>query len=402
MPQSLPLRVNLEWLKKAAKERLVLIRAQDPAAKLSDAQLAVAQEYGFASWRKLKVHVELVRDKLDEAAKTVQVAVAAAGPVSPDDADLTALFAAIKEGEMPVISQLLDRRPELAQAHGPDGQTPLHAAAQFNDPQLAVTLVACGADPNARYGQSGHTPLSWAVTCNAIECAQALVRAGLKPDLFCAAGIGALDHVRSFFDETGALVGGAAKTGSSRMTDDGTRLPCPPESPVEQISDALYIACRNRQVDVVRFLLTKGPDLSFRAFQGGTPLHWAYFGGSSEVIELLLTAGADPNSRDNDLRSSPRAFGICIPVSWGFAWLVKQRLAADPSLANLMDGHTSPLCEAARGGHAGVVQLLLEAGADPTRTNSDGQTPYDLATAGGHAKVAELLTRAGGERLTFP
>lgn len=392
MSLPLPLRANLEWLKKISKERLVLLRASDPAAKLSDAQFAVAREYGFGSWRKLKAHVEHVREKLDEVAQSVERATAAAPPVAPDDADLAQLLAAIEAGETAVVAQLLGKRPELAKVHGPDGQTPLHAAARFNDPRLAVSLLACGADPNAKYGESGHTPLSWAVTCNAIECAQTLVRAGIKPDLFCAAGIGSLEHVRSFFDDSGALKPNAASTGSSRFGSDGKRLPCPPTSSVEQVSDALYIACRNGQVEVVRFLLTRQPDLAFRAFHGGTPLHWAYFSGKTDVIDLLLQAGADPNSRDNDLHSSPRAFGICVPASWGFTWLVRQKLAADPSLANYMDGRTSALHEAARAGHAEVVQILLAAGADPALRNGNGQTPLELAMAGGHAKVVELLS----------
>ncbi len=51
MSRQLPLRANLEWLKKLCKERLGELRAQNPTAKLGDVQLAVAREYGFPSWR---------------------------------------------------------------------------------------------------------------------------------------------------------------------------------------------------------------------------------------------------------------------------------------------------------------------------------------------------------------
>src|SRR5947208_16704854 len=56
-PRSLPLRANLEHLRNQAKQRLKAMRVQDPAARLSDAQLAVAREYGFASWRQLRATV---------------------------------------------------------------------------------------------------------------------------------------------------------------------------------------------------------------------------------------------------------------------------------------------------------------------------------------------------------
>jgi ankyrin repeat protein len=232
------------------------------------------------------------------------------------------------------------------------------------------------------------------VTCGAFAFAQTLVKLGAKPDLFCAAGIGALDHVREFFDENAALRPGASRTGSSRFAPDGSRLPCPPTLPQEQISDALYIACRNAHVDVVRFLLTKEPDLSFRAFMGATPLHWAWFGGSRAVIDLLLAAGADPTVRDQSLRCTPRAFGICAPANWGFAFLVRQRLAADTSLATLNDGTTSPLHEAARSGDMETVRLLLDAGADPALRNSEGRMPGEIAAECGHAELAELLRPA--------
>jgi ATP-dependent Clp protease adaptor protein ClpS len=57
--RALPAHPNLEHLKNEAKERLRAIRAADPDAKLAAAQLLVARDYGFASWRQLKTHVDL-------------------------------------------------------------------------------------------------------------------------------------------------------------------------------------------------------------------------------------------------------------------------------------------------------------------------------------------------------
>jgi ankyrin repeat protein len=56
---TLPERPNLAFLKKLAKKRLRTMRASaaTAGAKLADAQLAVARDYGFASWRKLHAHV---------------------------------------------------------------------------------------------------------------------------------------------------------------------------------------------------------------------------------------------------------------------------------------------------------------------------------------------------------
>jgi len=78
MPRDLPAHANLEHLRKQAKRLLRDIRQGKPAAveqlrglapvaapgrlKLADTQHAVAREYGFDSWPKMKEHVEsLVR-----------------------------------------------------------------------------------------------------------------------------------------------------------------------------------------------------------------------------------------------------------------------------------------------------------------------------------------------------
>ena len=56
----LPPRPSLSHLRKQAKELLRSLRRENPAATLADAQHAVAREYGFASWPKLKLHVDVL------------------------------------------------------------------------------------------------------------------------------------------------------------------------------------------------------------------------------------------------------------------------------------------------------------------------------------------------------
>jgi hypothetical protein len=58
MSRDLPLHPNLDHLKKQAKELLRELQQQNPGAILTDAQHHLAREYGFASWPKLRAHVE--------------------------------------------------------------------------------------------------------------------------------------------------------------------------------------------------------------------------------------------------------------------------------------------------------------------------------------------------------
>jgi hypothetical protein len=65
MSRNLPPHPNLEHLRKQAKELLHELKQQNPAAKLADAQYALAREYGFASWPKLKAYLQTLSTKIE-------------------------------------------------------------------------------------------------------------------------------------------------------------------------------------------------------------------------------------------------------------------------------------------------------------------------------------------------
>src|SRR5262245_53204877 len=99
MSQFLPLRANVEWLKKSAKDRLQVLRASQPGARLHEAQLAVAREYGFSSWRALIAHVEEVRDKLRSAFPNIDAArTIGSESIDPGDPDLARILDAVRDG----------------------------------------------------------------------------------------------------------------------------------------------------------------------------------------------------------------------------------------------------------------------------------------------------------------
>jgi len=89
MNKSLPDAPSMEHLKTQARRLLASFNRQDPAAvlrvasvysaklapdttrlKLADAQWVVAREFGFASWQKLKRHVEGLANSIDSTTST--------------------------------------------------------------------------------------------------------------------------------------------------------------------------------------------------------------------------------------------------------------------------------------------------------------------------------------------
>jgi len=155
----LPDRPNLEYLKKLAMEKLQELPRADARARLADAQLAIARQHGFTSWRAL--HARLAPPR----------------PAVPPER-ITELFEAIKRGEEAAVTRLLDVDPALANARDAEGSTPLLSAVDSHRATMIPVLLARGPDPGGVYAHSAHTPLSWAVVAESFDSARALMRAG--------------------------------------------------------------------------------------------------------------------------------------------------------------------------------------------------------------------------------
>jgi ankyrin repeat protein len=129
MSRQLPEKPSLEYLRKQAKELLRATRQ----GKLADAQQTLANEYGFATWAKLKSHVEALG-------------------LSPAQA----LRAAVCDGDAARVHQVLERNPELRARIDdplPDyafGQHALFAAVQRSDRATIDVLLRAGANIRKR------------------------------------------------------------------------------------------------------------------------------------------------------------------------------------------------------------------------------------------------------------
>jgi ankyrin repeat protein/catechol 2,3-dioxygenase-like lactoylglutathione lyase family enzyme len=150
---TLPERASLEYLKKRAKERLLELRRREPRAKLAAAQLAVARDYGFPSWRALKAEIDRRR------AST-----------------LASFFSACQTGDVATLRDLLASDPSLVRERTPEGSTGLHLAVRRLD--AVRLLLEHGADPNARDVGDNAYPLHFAGGAGGVEVVRALLDAG--------------------------------------------------------------------------------------------------------------------------------------------------------------------------------------------------------------------------------
>ena len=110
--------------------------------------------------------------------------------------------------------------------------------------------------------------------------------------------------------------------------------------------------------------LDKGVDVNAKREDGSTPLHGAAEGGHGEIVELLITAGADLHA-------------TTVPMLGGGGWI--------------------PLHSAARQGHRGIVELLIEMGTDVNTRDSAGKSTLHDAVLEGHKGIVELLINKGAD-----
>ena len=437
----LPARPSLDHLRREARDLLRAAQAGDPTAvgriravsaapTLASAQLALAREYGFASWARLKAAVEARTTDLarqaeifceasirDWTGRAVRMLAA-----TPELAGYNVATAVVL-GDAARVQAEIAQDPGLAtRVDARTGWTALHAAcaSRWNqldpartDGLLAVTrlLLDAGADPAGHApGRPGHgagwIPLRCAVAGAANPPVVALLlERGAVPedqDLYLA-GFGGDDH-----ESLRLLLG--ATTDVAGVAEQALAAPL-------SLND----------IEGVRLLLDAGADPRRYRNDDGEPAAAAYeavrSGCSAELLELLLSHGADPDQPGPDGRSpytlatvQGRADLAALLRRYGAAddttdtdhflaalqhadqAAVQAQLAQDPGLPDRLTGdqHAAALIRAAETGHLAALILMLDLGF-PADAPGDGEggTALHAAAYAGSADAVRLLIDRG-------
>ncbi|KAI1885208.1 hypothetical protein AGOR_G00217810 [Albula goreensis] len=134
---------------------------------------------------------------------------------------------------------------------------------------------------------------------------------------------------------------------------------------------------------------------------GRTLLASAAHAGAAEVVELLLSRGADPELADNQGQSP-----LTLAARQGHVGTLRVLLdwagRAGETVANAMVEHAdaegwTPLRLAAWGGHREAVHLLLASGAEVDGSDPEGRTALRAAAWGGHEEILLILLNHGAQ-----
>lgn len=290
----------------------------------------------------------------------------------------TPLRLAVRSGVMETVDALI-RAGATVDARNFDAQTPLEAALALTDDEarqkFTNRLLEAGASPVGR-SQLRHA--------GAME--------GLDPDLLFeqaadAAVSGDFDRLREMLDEEPALV--------------HARSPRPHRATLLHYCGANGVEEARQRTPgnapaIAQLLLDRGADVNATCnlYRGGattlglllSSVHPLRAGVRTALFEILLRAGAKlDGARGAAGLSGAAALGRLDLVKDFFEkdGLVKYELTKEQIQSAFLWG-----CEF---GRTGVIEFLLDKGADPRAQNRDGQTGLHLAALAGHRDAVKLL-----------
>jgi ankyrin repeat protein len=438
MSKSLPSRPNLEQLKNQAKdllkahdsgdaEALQRIQASHPdysnasedqirATKLSlsDAQLVIAREYGFASWPKLKEHVESL---LFETAEPMEL-----------------FHRAFKEDDAALFRKLVKRFPEAkTKLNEPIASFDSPAIIHVRSPQMLDALLEAGADINGRSRW-------WAGGFGLLDCAEPelaayAIKRGALVDAHSAARLGMLDKLRELITADPTLVharGGDGQTPlhfassvpiAEYLLQHGADIDA---RDVDHESTPAQWMLRERQ-EVARFLVQRGckTDILMAAALGDVKLIGKHLDDAPQCIHMRVSNEYFP-------MINRRAGGTI--YQWTLGWYVsphdiakqfghedayrflmerspddarliaacwsadepavKQLLAHSPALVSkLSEAYRRQIAHAARNNNLAAVRIMLAAGLPVDEVGQHKATPLHWSAFHGNAEMAREILR---------
>jgi len=146
--------------------------------------------------------------------------------------------------------------------------------------------------------------------------------------------------------------------------------------------------------EMIEMLLSRKADINARSENGYTAVIRAAM-NNLQAMGILLKAGADINAQDS-LGQTPLMLAIENPLSEPDD--VSTVLSAGPDLEITDEEGNTALHYAVKKGSKKIIRLLVEAGADISAENAQGQKPEDVADDGGLKAVFNALREAALEQ----
>ncbi|XP_048370277.1 ankyrin repeat domain-containing protein 35 isoform X1 [Sphaerodactylus townsendi] len=153
---------------------------------------------------------------------------------------------------------------------------------------------------------------------------------------------------------------------------------------------AFHLAASKGLTECLTILLTHGAEVNSKNDDGSTALHLATIACQPQCVKVLLQHGANEDCVDGENRT---------PLHWAaFSGCASSvlLLCDQEAFLDVMDNNgQTPLMVAAQGNHAAICSQLLQRESKVDLTDKDGKTALILACERGSMEAAELLLQNG-------
>ena len=165
--------------------------------------------------------------------------------------------------------------------------------------------------------------------------------------------------------------------------------------PLATAESPIADAAMHGDFDSVRILIQEGEEVNAAQGDGMTALHWAAENGDIEMLEMLISAGANSEAVTRLGRYTPLHLASKIGKDASVVSLLRLGSAVNPRTTT---GAVTPLHFAASSGSQVAVKALLDYGADvDAKEQQWGQTPLMFAAAFNRTETIELLVAHGAD-----
>jgi len=152
----------------------------------------------------------------------------------------------------------------------------------------------------------------------------------------------------------------------------------------------LRLAILRGHADIVEFLLSRGANPNERYVTGMGPLHEAAMKGNVDPVKVLVKYHADVNSKKGGFNHPPLCFATSREVT-------EALIAAGAEIDIRGKYHSTPLHSIAASGQTEAAEVLLSHGADIEAKDASGRTPLHRAANSGQKKMVGLLIAKGAD-----
>lgn len=153
---------------------------------------------------------------------------------------------------------------------------------------------------------------------------------------------------------------------------------------------ALMTAVNNNDGSAVKKLIAQGVNVSELDSNQDAPLVMAAYKGYSEIVRLLLEAGADVTAVDPGMKATALHAAAYAGRTEAAKLLVQHKIDIDKQ--GPYNGYTA-LHDAIWQGNVETAEVIINAGANLNLKSNSGQTPLEFAKSKNNKKIIALIVK---------